>query len=457
MSIRIVYHVFAVHHWESIATTHMTKLLWSGLYDACEDVSVFAYGPDAPKVNDIVTRFGAKISVRVVDHGTGARETLLSMRDFVRATDRVLFLHAKGVTLVPPNRNVNDWLDFMDYYLISRWRTCLSVLETHDVAGCNFYSESKPHFSGNQWWCRGDYFLGLDECASIESTTWICGNPLAKLYELARSRTDHYTSAFPPRMYLDPPSLRDDLSKGRGGSSCIAVLTHQWTPEMRRRYDVLAETGTAVVLSCDTDALPLPPDVCAFVYGYAGIRVAYPGLQDIRHSMFAALAYMYEHHPEYEYYWFFENDVVFNGDIGDFFETFRGDTETDFLVPTFNSSSNAPDPARTGPGLSPDWYTAPSNRITDPSGTLAPIPTHGGLAVVQRYSRRFLEALASRLRAGLSGQCESLPYTLAHHLGMRVGTFGEYFSESCCDWDHRFTAPLPAWTRGKLVHAVKLP
>lgn len=461
MRIRIVYHVFAAHRWETVARSLVTKLVWSGLYDACRDVSVVAYGPERERTPAFFVRFGRKIHVTVAGGG-GVARTLRGLRDTVGAGEAVLFLHTKGTDVAEPSESLEDWREFMDYWLIARWRECTSALNSHDVAGCNYYPESSPHFSGNQWWARGAYVRSLrppETMAGDPITTWICGGAGARIYQVAASGRNHMESACAPREYLDLRSPRDDLRDGARGSACLlAVLTHQWTPEMRRRWDRLDRSGAgdAVVVACAADALPVPPDVRAFEYGYDAIRAAYPGLGDIRTSTFAALAFLYERHPDYEYYWLFENDVVYDGDISGFFRSFVGDP-SDYLVPTCHARSAVPDPPDPGPGASPEWYVAPTNRIVDPSGTLAEIPTHAGLAVVQRYSRRFLRGLVAMLRRGAMGQCESFPHTLAHSLGMSVSGLGPHHDLACCDWHHRFERDaLPGWTAGKLVHAVKL-
>jgi hypothetical protein len=163
MRIRIVYHVFAAHRWETVARSLVTKLVWSGLYDACRDVSVVAYGPERERTPAFFVRFGRKIHVTVAGGG-GVARTLRGLRDTVGAGEAVLFLHTKGTDVAEPSESLEDWREFMDYWLIARWRECTSALNSHDVAGCNrnrlsthFENQSPSVVNGD----RAPHLLGV--------------------------------------------------------------------------------------------------------------------------------------------------------------------------------------------------------------------------------------------------------------------------------------------------------
>jgi len=50
----------------------------------------------------------------------------------------------------------------VEYELFTRHHECIRLLDAWDTVGVNYRSEPAPHYSGNVWWARCDYFLSFD-------------------------------------------------------------------------------------------------------------------------------------------------------------------------------------------------------------------------------------------------------------------------------------------------------
>jgi hypothetical protein len=203
-----------MNHWESVLRDQLGKLLFSGVYDVAQTVHCFCAGPEARRAALVVSQFGVKFRVEACapEDTRGERLTLMSIHKYISPQDKVLYLHTKGVTKLPPSENVFFWNFYMEYHLLKNYMQCLEALDHADVVGLDFYPQSLPHFSGNFWWARGDHLLKLKAQDTIEgdkymcTETWVCGghDGLTPILEmLGHSGNDHYTIPYPPRRYVD--------------------------------------------------------------------------------------------------------------------------------------------------------------------------------------------------------------------------------------------------------------
>lgn len=144
---------------------------------------------------------------------TYERLTLLGMLSLVEPADRVLYLHTKGVTHQKKDfvDKIRAWRTMMEYFIMAKHADCLKGLETHDAVGVNWSTDPALHFSGNMWWCRGDYFLTLDPAAlelEYRGSTYLApemfigtGNP--RVISLHKSHTNHYWDMYPWAAFCD--------------------------------------------------------------------------------------------------------------------------------------------------------------------------------------------------------------------------------------------------------------
>lgn len=89
----------------------------------------------------------------------------------------ILYLHSKGITSyirhlqqgdIETFINYHYWRQYLNWGVIENWRTMVSALDTHDIAGVNFYKSPAPHFSGAYWWTTSEHVKTLPDPATLD-------------------------------------------------------------------------------------------------------------------------------------------------------------------------------------------------------------------------------------------------------------------------------------------------
>lgn len=88
----------------------------------------------------------------------------------------VCYIHTKGITssmkfskdYMSIHKNYYYWRQYLNWGVLEKWKTCISALQEHDVAGVNFYMNPSPHFSGNFWWANSSYITKLPDPATVD-------------------------------------------------------------------------------------------------------------------------------------------------------------------------------------------------------------------------------------------------------------------------------------------------
>ena len=172
--------VYVFHHiWCNVNTPDIVKdqhlrIIFSGLYDVVTAVYCFLAGPtqdEIDKVKDVIAKLGKKFRVEAEGPGDKSYErfTLLKIPKYVKAGDKFLYIHSKGVNDIghftgkpAEKNNIYWWRTWMEYYLVRHFKKCLTALDNYDVVGINYSTVwIGPHFSGNFWWATAKYYLTL--------------------------------------------------------------------------------------------------------------------------------------------------------------------------------------------------------------------------------------------------------------------------------------------------------
>lgn len=74
--------------------------------------------------------------------------------------DKVLYLHTKGVGK-DVNPCIEDWVQYMLYFLVEKHENALLKLDTSTTAGVDLRQEPVLHYSGNFWWANASYINTL--------------------------------------------------------------------------------------------------------------------------------------------------------------------------------------------------------------------------------------------------------------------------------------------------------
>jgi hypothetical protein len=75
---------------------------------------------------------------------------------------KILYIHTKGVHN-KLNLCVEDWVEYMTYFLINKWKTCINTLDNYDTVGVDLRDYPVLHYSGNFWWSTSDHIKTLPE------------------------------------------------------------------------------------------------------------------------------------------------------------------------------------------------------------------------------------------------------------------------------------------------------
>jgi hypothetical protein len=156
----------------NIVWDQITKIIFSGLYNEANEINCFLTGgkKHVDEVKEFIETLPKKFHVKEVgvDDKTSERFTLKKIANHMKDNDKVLYMHTKGV-LRTSGKNVGMesvflWRNYIEYYMLHFYKKCIEKLDSHDVVGVLYKDEMiGPHFSGNFWWVRGDYFKRLSK------------------------------------------------------------------------------------------------------------------------------------------------------------------------------------------------------------------------------------------------------------------------------------------------------
>lgn len=139
------------------------------------------------------------------------------------------------------------------------------------------------------------------------------------------------------------------------------------------------------------------------------------------------MVHFYVQHPDYDYYWFFDDDFQCN-DWKEFLSGFRENRDgflSYFLFKHRNVPSNVqPDvPNNDDKMFSKDWFGG--NRFPGPGDTLPPgvgETLFGSFFAATRWSRASLQHMLEIIAKGYHGYHEGFVPTILHHAGFKMST-----------------------------------
>lgn len=154
----IFYHLWRGGEWERCTEFIFTKIVESGLAEACESINICVNDENPVDNINLHGIPEEKVLFRSVKDTKTEWPTLLEMYDTYGSVADVpiLYLHSKGASYTPGDvrrEPVIDWVAGLVYYLVEDWRTCMSMMRTGaKCVGANKRRDPTPHFSGNFWW-----------------------------------------------------------------------------------------------------------------------------------------------------------------------------------------------------------------------------------------------------------------------------------------------------------------
>ena len=225
-SVKIFYHVAAKDHYRSLVLEHMSRLLFSGLYDRTEGVYCFVLAETAEasaEASQLLRSFGSKVHIAQTSTETAQYErfTLSGLRAHLAPDDVFLYMHSKGLRHDQSNLNIYWWTFYMQYFVLREHERCIELLRKWDTVGVDF-NTARPiegvrlHYSGNFWWARADYYLRLDAKIGsnyLDPEFYVGSGDNGRHFSLWQSQNDMYKAEYPPKFFTDAaPGVRHWLS-----------------------------------------------------------------------------------------------------------------------------------------------------------------------------------------------------------------------------------------------------
>ena len=191
MKLAIFYHIAQMGMSAFIYQQQLHRLYASGLIEAADYIH-FGVNGDNELFN-----VPKKAIIKRNTNWKEETETLISLRDFCNQNPdyKVLYFHTKGAS--KGTLTVNAWRLMMEYYVIDKWKECVSMLDEYDCMGSNLNtvgdtlwsdgSISKPvegsySYTGTFWWTNAKHIQTLNDDLlysdyRIDRELWIGSNP----------------------------------------------------------------------------------------------------------------------------------------------------------------------------------------------------------------------------------------------------------------------------------------
>lgn len=190
-----------------------------------------------------------KNKIKIINYSTNTKlfekPTINLINLFSKFHDcKILYLHTKGTSYNGENNNVNDWANYMLYFLLDKHKLCLDLLDIHDTVGCNFSVKPQKHYSGNFWWADSKYIKTLNPITSNErhAAEWyiLSGNNV-NMYNVYSSNIDHYVNSYPIEKYIN--GLNMDKFYKFGGDIRIKCVNLVRRPDRKESMIVLLKNN----------------------------------------------------------------------------------------------------------------------------------------------------------------------------------------------------------------------
>jgi hypothetical protein len=191
VKLAIFYHIAQMGMSAFIYQQQVHRLYASGLIKASDYIHFGVNGD-----NEL---FNVPEKVKVVynQNWKEETETLISLRDFASKNPdyKILYFHTKGVS--KGTLTTNAWRLMMEYFVVDKWKECVSMLDEYDCVGSNLSpvgetlwsdgSISKPlegtyNYTGTFWWANAKHIQTLNDDLlysdyRVDRELWIGSNP----------------------------------------------------------------------------------------------------------------------------------------------------------------------------------------------------------------------------------------------------------------------------------------
>jgi len=215
------HHICFKNNGQQIFEEQLQKLKESGLYDASTKIFCSLLGIR----NNYVFPDKYEIIYESEKMNTYERPILSYIYNNSSTNEgKYWYIHTKGVNHYQGvgENPIKDWRNYMEYFIITKWKQCVNDLNNYDVVGVNLHQQPKIHYSGNFWWSKSSYIKtnepkfknnntvnNLQNSKYYDTEMWICNGKQrpVKFLSYHTSKVSHYTDGYPKEKYMEPAVL----------------------------------------------------------------------------------------------------------------------------------------------------------------------------------------------------------------------------------------------------------
>lgn len=213
----IFYHCYCINDYFSRFQSTYQKICDSGLIESVYKIYVVAVGPYRDLFKTRANAFQKVVCV-LGDNSGSESDTLRLLWDKSQDEEfNALYIHSKGVTK-SGNPHVQSWIEYMEYFCITRYRECIDSLSSYDTCGVNLRKDPMLHYSGNIWWTKSSYIRKREryDCSKSSSVKderlycefWLLDEISAKAFSLHQNDLDFYYQSYPHEKYMEPFNIQ---------------------------------------------------------------------------------------------------------------------------------------------------------------------------------------------------------------------------------------------------------
>jgi len=229
MKLVVFVHIAILPRWDERVKTYLKLMFNSGLLEASERI-ILSFIGEGELDSNVWTPYGDKIQISRTSSQLEEYElpTQKLLYDFCNKNCDylVLYLHTKGVGKTI-NPCVEDWVEYMTHFCITKWKNCVEQLQTYQTAGVDLREEPVLHYSGNFWWARASYILLLPDPIQYKNIE-LYPNPL----QSSRHNQEFWICSF------KCPNFHKGLWESN--INCYERHLHRYPPE---KYSILRPTN----------------------------------------------------------------------------------------------------------------------------------------------------------------------------------------------------------------------
>lgn len=173
-------HVACMNHWRDVVGRQIWKIKEGGLLERTSKIFWGALGDPDNLLFDPAFMSKVEVGFRSPDLGLFEYPTLALLEEVCRREDCIVwYIHTKGVSASPPDPGRENLRDYMEYFVIENWQSCLSAIDAGADATGTIWVRGHRMFLGNFWWASSAHIRrlkrieGLDRTNRLLAETWI--------------------------------------------------------------------------------------------------------------------------------------------------------------------------------------------------------------------------------------------------------------------------------------------